>query len=55
MSRIGWNEMFVRGRALGIRKTDDGRYAIALRHLGGEAPEARNAYLIARHIHLATG
>lgn len=54
--RIGWDQIWTAGRILKIRKTDDGRYAVAYRipadHSRGEN---RNKYYITKHLHLATG
>ncbi|GAC1461380.1 MAG: hypothetical protein NVS2B14_07120 [Chamaesiphon sp.] len=50
-TRIGWKQIFRYARVRGIRKTTDGRYAIAYSRSG-----PRNyAFLIARHVHLAIG
>jgi pSer/pThr/pTyr-binding forkhead associated (FHA) protein len=51
--RIGWQEMFRYGRVRGIRKTDDGRYAIA--YSRSNADHQDHAFLIAKYVHLATG
>jgi pSer/pThr/pTyr-binding forkhead associated (FHA) protein len=52
--RIGWDEMLRYGRVRGIRKTDDGRYAIAY-----SVPQANSSsehrFLLSQYIHLATG
>ncbi|MEJ6391859.1 FHA domain-containing protein [Gymnodinialimonas sp. 2305UL16-5] len=54
--RIGWREMFLKAQVLGLRKTSDGRYAVAYKLWGGEATgQTRNRYLIADVVHLATG
>ncbi|MEJ6388064.1 FHA domain-containing protein [Gymnodinialimonas sp. 2307UL20-7] len=54
--RIGWPDMFVKAQVMGLRKTSDGRYAVAYKLWGGEAQgEARNRYMIADVVHLATG
>ena len=54
--RIGWDEMFLKAQVLGLRKTSDGRYAIATKMWGGEATgQARNRYIIADVVHLSTG
>lgn len=60
--RIGWDDMYLQGQVVGIRKTDDDRFAIAYRALrqggGNESPDERSQrerFVIARHIHLATG
>ncbi|HLO47604.1 MAG TPA: FHA domain-containing protein [Kamptonema sp.] len=51
--RIGWKEMFCYGRVRGIRKTEDGRYAIA--YSRSSANQRDRAFLIAKYVHLATG
>ncbi|MEP6514584.1 FHA domain-containing protein [Microcoleus vaginatus] len=53
VDRIGWNQMFRYGRVRGIRKTDDGRYAIA--YSRSDADHREHAFLIAKYVHLATG
>ena len=53
VDRIGWNQMFRYGRVRGIRKTDDGRYAIA--YSRSNADHRDHAFLIAKYVHLATG
>ncbi|MEG4273781.1 MULTISPECIES: FHA domain-containing protein [unclassified Microcoleus] len=53
VDRIGWNQMFRYGRVRGIRKTDDGRYAIA--YSRSNADRRDHAFLIAKYVHLATG
>ncbi len=53
VERIGWNQMFRYGRVRGIRKTDDGRYAIA--YSRSNADRRDHAFLIAKYVHLATG
>lgn len=55
-ARIGWPEMLVKAQVLGLRKTTDGRYAVAYKLWGGEAiGAARNRYLLADVVHLSTG
>ncbi|MCB1508395.1 MAG: FHA domain-containing protein [Hyphomicrobiaceae bacterium] len=58
MARIGWFDMFINGRILSMRKTDDGRYAVAYR-LTREAAAANNGQreqiVIGRYIHIGTG
>ncbi|MBY4891431.1 FHA domain-containing protein [Rhodobacteraceae bacterium N5(2021)] len=55
-ARIGWSDMRLKAQVLSLRKTDDGRYAVAYKLWGGEAiGEARNRYLIADVLHLSTG
>lgn len=51
--RIGWRDIFRFGRVRAIRKTEDGRYAIAY-SLTTENQRDR-AFLLARYVHLATG
>jgi pSer/pThr/pTyr-binding forkhead associated (FHA) protein len=53
VDRIGWHQMFRYGRVRGIRKTDDGRYAIA--YSRSNADHRDHAFLIAKYVHLATG
>ena len=52
--RIGWDEMLHYGRVRGIRKTDDGRYAIAY-SVPTPNSSSEHRYLLAKYIHLATG
>ena len=52
-ARIGWSEMLRFGRIRGIRKTDDGRYAIA--YSIPSASQRQHCYLLAPYVHLATG
>ncbi|OCQ97911.1 hypothetical protein BCD67_01910 [Oscillatoriales cyanobacterium USR001] len=52
-ARIGWKEIYYYGRVLGIRKTDDGRYAIA--YSRSSANQRDHAFIIAKYVHLATG
>lgn len=55
-ARIGWSDMLVKAQALAVRKTSDGRYAVAIKRWGGEATgEARNRYVVADVVHLSTG
>ncbi|MBD2179021.1 FHA domain-containing protein [Pseudanabaena sp. FACHB-1998] len=49
-SRIGWDKIYRYGRVRSIRKTNDGRYAIAY-SLG----QGNHAFLIAQYLHLAMG
>lgn len=55
--RIGWNDMWVTGRVVGIRKTDDERFVIAYRlsQRSGANEQNRDRFIIARFVHLATG
>lgn len=56
MTRIGWHEMFIRARAISLRMTDDGRYALALREIEGSNSRAqRERFIVARQVHIATG
>ncbi|BDA66047.1 FHA domain protein [Rivularia sp. IAM M-261] len=48
--RIGWDKIYRYGRVRGIRKTDDARYCIAYSRAPGS-----HAYMVTRHLHLATG
>lgn len=49
-SRIGWDKIYRYGRVRSLRKTDDGRYAIAY-SLG----QGNHAFLVAKYLHLAVG
>src|SRR5919199_3661757 len=51
--RIGWEQMFRYGSVRAIRKTTDGRYAIAYSRT--TTLTRNHAFLIARYVHLATG
>lgn len=54
--RIGWDDLRLPGRALALRKTADGRFAIAYRlSLELAEGEARNGFVVAEHVHVATG
>ncbi|HRF09221.1 MAG TPA: FHA domain-containing protein [Xanthobacteraceae bacterium] len=54
--RIGWREMFVAGRVLGIRKTNDERYAVAYRVPEDEARAGvRERVMIGKFLHISTG
>lgn len=54
--RIGWREMFVSGRVLGIRKTNDERYAVAYRVPEDQARGGvRERIMIGKFLHIATG
>jgi pSer/pThr/pTyr-binding forkhead associated (FHA) protein len=57
--RIGWEEMWITGRVIAIRKTDDERYVIAYRassesESNNNSPD-RDRFIVARYIHIATG
>jgi pSer/pThr/pTyr-binding forkhead associated (FHA) protein len=51
--RIGWEQIFRYGRVRSIRKTTDGRYAIAYSRT--QTGRREHAFLVARYVHLATG
>ncbi|WGV24216.1 FHA domain-containing protein [Halotia branconii] len=51
--RIGWSKMLKYGRIRAIRKTTDGRYAIA--YSVPQASERSHGYLVGRYVHIATG
>ncbi|WP_199292211.1 FHA domain-containing protein [Coleofasciculus sp. FACHB-712] len=51
--RIGWEQMFRYASVRSIRKTEDGRYAIAYSRTS--ANQRDHAFLIARNVQLATG
>lgn len=51
--RIGWDNIWRFGRIRAIRKTDDGRYAIA--YSQSDDQQQSYAILIANYVHLATG
>ena len=54
--RIGWRDMFVSGRVLGIRKTNDERYAVAYRVPEDQARGGlRERIMIGKYLHIATG
>ncbi len=57
--RIGWDDMWVHGQVVGIRKTDDERYVVAYRvpsQFAGNVPQAeRERFYVARYLHIATG
>ncbi len=54
--RIGWREMYVSGRVLGIRKTNDERYAVAYRISEEQARGGiRERVMIGKYLHIATG
>jgi pSer/pThr/pTyr-binding forkhead associated (FHA) protein len=48
--RINWQKIYRYGRVRAIRKTEDGRYCIAYSRAPGDY-----AFLVCRHLHLATG
>jgi pSer/pThr/pTyr-binding forkhead associated (FHA) protein len=51
--RIDWESMFRFGRVRAIRRTDDGRYAVA--YSQSDDQQQMHAILLASHVHLATG
>jgi pSer/pThr/pTyr-binding forkhead associated (FHA) protein len=51
--RIGWQHIFKYGSVRAIRKTTDGRYAIALSRT--TTGQRHHAFYLARYLHLATG
>jgi pSer/pThr/pTyr-binding forkhead associated (FHA) protein len=57
--RIGWDDMWVHGQVLGIRKTDDERFVVAYRVPNEFAPgvsrEGRERFMVARYLQIATG
>lgn len=56
MKRIGWREMMIPGRVVALRKTNDGRYALAYRVAEEDAGRGpRGQIVIARFVHIATG
>lgn len=55
-ARIGWRKMWVAGRILKVRKTTDGRYAVAYRVPSEHATGGpRNKVLVGRQLHVAMG
>ena len=52
--RIGWDRIFRYGRALAVRKTDDGRYVVAYTWTN-EHGQALQQFAVARYAHLAMG
>ncbi len=57
--RIGWEDMWLYGQVLAIRKTDDERFVIAYRvpseFMPGSSRDERELFYIARFVHLSTG
>ncbi len=54
--RIGWSDIWVAGRIVKIRKTTDGRFAVAYRVPAGHARSGpRNKILVGKHLHIAMG
>ncbi|KPL55490.1 FHA domain-containing protein [Prosthecomicrobium hirschii] len=55
-ARIGWRQMLTFGRAIALRKTDDGRYVLAYKIPADQAEDGdRDRYFLARVVQLATG
>jgi pSer/pThr/pTyr-binding forkhead associated (FHA) protein len=52
--RIGWGRMWRYGQVKAIRKTDDGRYAVAYTTVN-ECREPVNMVMLTRYVHLAIG
>ncbi len=52
-ARIGWDRMLRYGRFRALRKTDDGRYAIAYSRTLGDRQDYR--FYLARYVHMAPG
>ena len=52
--RIGWDEMWQQGRVRAIRKTDDGRYAVAYSAIN-EREDVPHKVIICNYLHLAVG
>ncbi len=52
--RIGWDNIARQGRARAIRKTDDGRYAVAWSQRNADGSTSHRL-LICQHLHLAVG
>ncbi|HMN51021.1 MAG TPA: FHA domain-containing protein [Xanthobacteraceae bacterium] len=54
--RINWREIFTAGRVLGIRKTNDERYAVAYRVPEDQARGgSRERIMIGKFLHISTG
>ncbi len=53
VKRINWEKIYRYGRVLSIRKTNDGRYAIAVSR--SQADQQERGFILARYVHLATG
>jgi pSer/pThr/pTyr-binding forkhead associated (FHA) protein len=57
--RISWEDMWITGRVIAIRKTDDERYVIAYRassesESNNNSPD-RDRFIVARYLHISTG
>lgn len=54
--RISWNQIWTAGRIISVRKTDDGRYAVAYRVPAGYADGGpRNKIVVGRYAQLCMG
>ena len=57
--RIGWDDMWLFGQVVGVRKTDDERFVIAYRVPSAHAPdlsaEQRERFIVGRYVQIATG
>ncbi len=57
--RIGWDDMWIHGQVVGIRKTDDERFVIAYRVPSAVAVntpvEQRERLIVAQYVQIATG
>ena len=54
-ARIGWRECFLQGKILSMRKTDDGRFAVAYRVTSEGFQGRRDNIIIARFVHISVG
>jgi pSer/pThr/pTyr-binding forkhead associated (FHA) protein len=52
--RIGWDQIWRQGRVRAIRKTDDGRYAVAYSHINPDQV-SQQRIIVCRYLHLAVG
>lgn len=52
--RIGWSKIWRHGRVRAIRKTDDGRYAVAYSKIQPGRPSLHRI-MVCQHLHLAVG
>ena len=53
-ARIGWADIWKRGYAHALRKTDDGRYVVAYSQ-SGQPERPIDRLIVARHVHVALG
>lgn len=53
--RISWAEIWRRGSVRAIRKTDDGRYAVAYVQKSADRQRSIYKFAVAQHLHLAVG